>query len=475
MKRTLCIFRRFILFFCLSFLMLNLIPPHASANSAQTHWTGTTATGAIITNDECPIVVENENLTFDINEFPKQYYNESEDYLSYNGKVTAEYTFYNPADYTVNAVLAFPFGTVPDYGIIRNSKTDETIWTADTERYNVSIDGTPIDKQLRHTFSLNGSQFELNRDVSMLHSSYMDDEFYEPDLPVTQYTFVASNVDTETYRAANAAFIFSADQNKTKILLENQSGAKTQDNGIQVETWVQDEPFVLNVIGNLLTQMPEWKFYEDGSCEKEIDGTMTLVNTNVITFKILALSEYEADSGILEYDWYNAIVESMKYFEWEYGVVPGSEFQFDISNQLMRWYEYEIVLEPGEKIVNTVTAPVYPSINTNYEPPIYEYTYLLSPAQSWKDFGTLNIMVNTPFYMTESGPEGFEQSNSGYICKFSNLPEGELTFTLCSDSKPTAPIFNNYLSPILLIFLGIVLIFAIVIIVVVVLIRKRRT
>ena len=97
MKRTLCIFRRFILFFCLSFLMLNLIPPHASANSAQTHWTGTTATGAIITNDECPIVVENENLTFDINEFPKQYYNESEDYLSYNGKVTAEYTFYNPA------------------------------------------------------------------------------------------------------------------------------------------------------------------------------------------------------------------------------------------------------------------------------------------------------------------------------------------------------------------------------------------
>lgn len=395
MKRTLCIFRRFILFFCLSFLMLNLIPPHASANSAQTHWTGTTATGAIITNDECPIVVENENLTFDINEFPKQYYNESEDYLSYNGKVTAEYTFYNPADYTVNAVLAFPFGTVPDYGIIRNSKTDETIWTADTERYNVSIDGTPIDKQLRHTFSLNGSQFELNRDVSMLHSSYMDDEFYDPDLPVTQYTFVASNVDTETYRAANAAFIFSADQNKTKILLENQSGAKTQDNGIQVETWVQDEPFVLNVIGNPLTQMPEWKFYEDGSCEKEIDGTMTLVNTNVITFKELALSEYEADSGILEYDWYNAIVESMKYFEWEYGVVPGSEFQFDISNQLMRWYEYEIVLEPGEKIVNTVTAPVYPSINTNYEPPIYEYTYLQEVLQN---FSRTEVKILSPYH-----------------------------------------------------------------------------
>lgn len=114
-----------------------------------------------------------------------------------NSLITRPRVAHNPADYTVNAVLAFPFGTVPDYGIIRNSKTDETIWTADTERYNVSIDGTPIDKQLRHTFSLNGSQFELNRDVSMLHSSYMDDEFYDPDLPVTQYTFVASNVDTE--------------------------------------------------------------------------------------------------------------------------------------------------------------------------------------------------------------------------------------------------------------------------------------
>lgn len=474
MKRPLLKFQRSVLFLCLYFLIISCFSLPASANSAQTHWTGTTATGAIVTDDECPVVVENENLSFDISEFPEQYYNKAEDYLSYSGKVTAEYLFYNPADYTVKATLVFPFGTVPDYGVIRNPETDEMIWTADTERYNVSIDGAPIEKQLRHTFSLNGSQFESERDISLLHSSYMNDDFYNPDLPVTQYTYIASNVDTETYSAATASFVFSADQSKTRILMENQNGGKTADNGIQVESWVSDEPFVLNVIGEPLTQMPEWKFYENGACENEIEGIMTLVNTNVITFKDLVMSEYTPDSGILEYDWYNAIVESMKYFEWEHVVIPGSEFQFDISNQLMRWYEYEITLEPGEKIVNTVTAPIYPSINTNYDPPIYEYTYLLSPAQSWKDFGTLNISVNTPFYMTESGPEGFEQSNNGYLCKLSGLPEGELTFTLSSDPNPTAPIFNNYLSPILFIILSIVLILGIVIIISVVLIRKRK-
>ena len=80
-----------------------------SANSAQTNWSGIDATGAIIIQDESPIVVEKEVLTLDIWEFPKNYYKDLEEYLAYSGKVTAEYTFYNPSDYTVTAKLLFPF------------------------------------------------------------------------------------------------------------------------------------------------------------------------------------------------------------------------------------------------------------------------------------------------------------------------------------------------------------------------------
>lgn len=456
MKKRKSLLKQSFLLIGLIFLAMNVFPLSASANSAQSHWTGTTATGTIITDDACPIIVENETLTFDIQEFPNLYYREIEDYLSYGSKVTAEYTFYNPADYTVNATLVFPFGTVPDYGILRDPETDERMVTADTEKYEITVNGIGVEKTLRHTWSAWGSQFKLENDMALLQDTYLVDDFYVPDMPVTRYTYVSRNVDTEGYNAANAAFVLSADPSKTKVLMENQNGGAELDHGVRLESWVQEEPFTVNVIGEPLPQMPEWKFYENGACEQEIDGTMELIHTEVITLKEFVLSEYDKDSGILDYDWYNAVLESMKQLEWSQGVIAGTEFQFDVSDRLMRWYEYEITLEPGERLVNTVTAPMYPSFKLDYEPPIYEYTYLLSPARSWKSFGTLDIVVHTPYHLIESGLEGFEPGGQGYICHLNGLPDGELTFTLCSEAVPDyhSPVFPMFVAVLAVIFVA---------------------
>ena len=86
------------------------------ANSAQSDWSGTDAYGVVSGDGDCPVVVENEKLTFDISEFPQMYYSSLDEYLAYPGRVSAEYTFYNPSDDTVRAVLMFPFGQSPDYG-----------------------------------------------------------------------------------------------------------------------------------------------------------------------------------------------------------------------------------------------------------------------------------------------------------------------------------------------------------------------
>ena len=96
----------------------------AWANSAQTSWEGQNRAGIIITDETCPLIVESELLTFDVQEFPENYYRSKEEYLSYQGKVTAEYTFHNPADYQVTATLAFPFGNEPDYAEDHNPDTE---------------------------------------------------------------------------------------------------------------------------------------------------------------------------------------------------------------------------------------------------------------------------------------------------------------------------------------------------------------
>lgn len=42
------------------------------ANSAQSSWEGIYATGTIVADEDCPIIVERELLTFDISEFPQE-------------------------------------------------------------------------------------------------------------------------------------------------------------------------------------------------------------------------------------------------------------------------------------------------------------------------------------------------------------------------------------------------------------------
>ena len=96
-------------------LVTTLFAVPAWANSAQTQWEGVDASGTIVREDDSPIIAEKELLTFDIQEFPENHYFDLDSYLAYSGKVTAEYTFFNPADYTVTATLLFPFGCEPMY------------------------------------------------------------------------------------------------------------------------------------------------------------------------------------------------------------------------------------------------------------------------------------------------------------------------------------------------------------------------
>lgn len=149
-------------------LLLSMMVVPTSANSAQTRWRGVDSTGAIVWDENSPIVVEKELLTFDIQEFPENYYRELDSYLSYGGKVTAEYTFYNPSDYTVNATLVFPFGAIPDYGHIWDSDTDQKFRYTDTEKYVITVDGQPIERKLRHTLSFWGDQLRYLRPFDAL-------------------------------------------------------------------------------------------------------------------------------------------------------------------------------------------------------------------------------------------------------------------------------------------------------------------
>lgn len=430
-----------------SFAMLfGLQTSLVSANSARTSWSGVDSTGSYVTDEDCPVTVEQELLTFDLTELPENYYQDESSFLDYSGKVTAQYTFYNPADYTVTARLAFPFGGFPDYGFENYDETMDTlVYADDTQKYAITVDGKEIDKQLRHTLFASYEQFDPERDPERLRDGFTDDPFYSPDLPVTLYTFTLSDFDDEAWTAANVAIDLPAFDGKTRYLLVEQSGGGSlPDGGGRASVWAENGMDIhLYVIGEDSAQLPEWQFYQNGGTRdgEEIEGTVTLSETEMMTFQDLALSEYNPTGTISESDWYNAIVTLFnEHSDHKFSFIQLAEMTtndlLNISSQLMRWYVYELTLEPGQTLVNTVEAPMYPSINQRDDPAVYGYTYLLSPAQTWAEFGDLEIVINTPYYLTASTLEGLEKTETGYSLSLDGLPEGDLIFSLSAKQPP---------------------------------------
>lgn len=106
------------------------------------------------------------------------------------------------------------------------------------------------------------------------------------------------------------------------------------------------------------------------------------------------------------------------------------------------WRMYEISLYPGQRATVTLTAPVYPNIDTGYDPYTYFYSYYFSPYTGWKDYRSVDIVINTDYFITNSFGNSFTKTESGYelhidslytqIDQQSSAIKNAVEFELCS-------------------------------------------
>lgn len=406
-----------------------------SANSAPIRTIpGTNGIGVTVVDEDNPIVVEHEKLTFDIASFPEQ-----DSSLADNAKVTAQYTLYNPSEQAVTATLLFPFGTQPTYAYYYTEaqKTEmgylyDVDVVDDTQQYDILMDGQPVEKKLRHSYyaAFLDEEFVLEEQLQRLHEDFVS----TPEQPVTKYVYRAKNV--EIYKPY-AVVSLEELGDQTYVYLAGDERVTTDGYSVYLEK--KNGCIELYTFGESLTQAPRCTLYDDG---QEIGGGLELESTENITFLEFALLTRPADSPVSEMDWYNTVQ-----FEISQESAGSKDpllylegYRYHYVQRLMRWYEYEITVEAGSRIVNTVTAPIYPGIDKEYNPPVHIYQYLLSPAQKWVSFGTLEIVVNTPYYIIESNQGEFTKTDNGYALTLDGLPDGELEISLCAKKKPSVVI-----------------------------------
>lgn len=417
------------------------------ANSAITYIDGSDGTGVVVLTEDCPLVVEHEDLTFHIDDLPADYYSSSSFFENYNANVTAEYTVCNPTDLNIHAVLAFPFGTYPHY------IPDDARTTFNREKYHVQVNGETVSSDVRVTYKDDWTKFSLEHDIPLLQDGYMKDDFYDPELPVTEYVWLMDTEEADPSYTASAVFHID---NQTRILVEpEESASYDREKGTyQVGVRAEDRKKVSLYVFGEDTGEPEWSFSKQEDDQTKINAAMTLQSRNEYTFHDYVFRGYDTSSDLLETDWYNAYVTMLKESSGSSYIL--NEPYRSLENFLMRWYVYELELGPGERLINTVTAPMYPKIDTGYNPPVYTYTYLLSPASTWKEFSSLDIRVETPYEILRSNQGHFEKDGSVYAQSFDHLPEKELEFELCTVTNPKRT--NNYGIYILLLLAGGILI-----------------
>ena len=110
----------------------------------------------------------------------------------------------------------------------------------------------------------------------------------------------------------------------------------------------------------------------------------------------------------------------------------------------------------------------------------HTFTYLLSPAQYWAHFGTLDVEISAPEeapYIIDSTLPLEEAGEGRYTAHFDGLPEGELEFTLYREPSITLwDRCNAFLQDAgyAMFFLGPVILVVAVLVIVWVLLRRQR-
>ncbi len=416
-----------------AFSLTSLGGAPASANSARTYYSGVNSSGLIITTEECPIVVDSEMLTFDIETDDERFWQ-----YDCGGKVTAKYTFRNPADYTVNVGLLFSAGFV-------SKKANDK----GRDYSSVTANGVDVKMTPRYTYKHKDREdFDYAKDMQLLRDDCIKQGIYSADLSVHKYicdvhsTGQVARLDLSRYggmTVSNATSCGYSSNRKLTFSLDAESETTYYKRvtiyfiGVDIEEsfgYYYDVDIENGNLGSAVT-------YYDTSLEEECTGSVYIATKDEITYFDM-IKELKAERSayldITDVDLYNVMVaKRCDKKKWE---TEPSDWTFDdymdLGSDLICWYEYDLSFAPGETIINEVTAPLYPDVYTGSDPKAYTFNYYLSPAKTWASFGDLTIRINTSHYVKEPSLEGFKKYDGYYEYVGKGLPDCELKFTTCA-------------------------------------------
>ncbi len=404
------------------------------ANSALLHYTGNRNGRVVYYGDEdIPVVLEKEILTFKIFDVPDIFTSE-EELKTYDSHIEVEYSFNNPSAEDISMRLLFPIGNIPPYYLAEEFNLN------DLDDHGVYIDGKKVCTELRYSFDFDPYNYE-EEDLAVFSDEPLRDDRYKIDENslVTRYTYHLKDEGEGDISAASFAITKTDDR---IIYINGLNKVSAEDDMMEAGVFIDDHEDVIDVyvIGEPL-KMLKWQFYDDLSCDRTIPGSAELIEVKEDTF--WSMIQAEKNTDMRDVDWYNYCFGMMMYQVDASGNIVSDLFMDNGQNYMMRWYDYTLDIKAGSSVVNKISVPIYPDKDMSYDEDVYTYHYLLSPAEAWADVRSLMIDIKTDMYLVFDD-EGYTKTDDGYTISYDHLKDGELSFSLSdvSDPKSTAELYD---------------------------------
>lgn len=430
-----------------------LLPANVRADATPVYREGTAASEIVVTEENCPIEVAREVLTFRVSEFPDPEKGASD----YGASLTAEYTLYNPTAADRETVVYVPCGRAEYFAD-----------ACQTEPCAITVEGETITPEVRYTYR--GAAFDPTADALHISDEKRTSGLLAEDtvVSVRTYSFTGTGEDGCDY----LHLVLHCNPAKTRVIFGGpvKTGIKE---GLIHAVWKPEEPGECMQVYSVGVPAREVDFYATqtmAGSRSALEPAWTIADSE-ITLGALVESERAADGEIGEVDWFNGYLDMLESAH-SYGLST-LPFGFLSARCFVRWCRYSCTVPAEGNAVTSVVTPLYPTVNGTS----YRYGYNLSPAAHWAAFHSIEINIETPYRLSSTWT--FAEREGGYSLSQDYLPLGELTFTLTDGDLSSQPPFIPYLYglttlEIALIVLGGAAVAPLVTLVVLLIVRRQR-